>query len=238
MNSLRVYLEVGSQRTFAAALDWPGWCRAGRDEASALQALFEYGPHYARALRPAQLGFLSPEDVSAFVVVERLKGNTTTDFGAPALAPAIDLQTLDEGELQRLQALLKACWQTFDTSVDMVKGKTLRTGPRGGGRALDGIVQHVLEAEKSYLTTLGGKAPQSKASFPSPGPTREAILETLAASAHGEVAERGPRGGKRWPPRYFVRREAWHVLDHTWEIEGRLMDTADAASADGTIPTA
>ena len=37
-NKLNVYLEIGSRRTFAAALDWPGWCRMGRDEAAALQA--------------------------------------------------------------------------------------------------------------------------------------------------------------------------------------------------------
>jgi hypothetical protein len=44
------------------------------------------------------------------------------------------------------------------------------------------------------------------------------MLEALAASARGEV----PRGGKRWMGRYFVRREAWHVLDHTCEIEERI----------------
>jgi hypothetical protein len=38
----------------------------------------------------------------------------------------------------------------------------------------------------------------------------------------GELAERGPRGGIRWPARYYVRRAAWHVLDHAWEIEDRL----------------
>ena len=31
----------------------------------------------------------------------------------------------------------------------------------------------------------------------------------------------GPRGGKRWLPRYFVRRVGWHVLDHALEIEDR-----------------
>jgi hypothetical protein len=51
---------------------------------------------------------------------------------------------------------------------------------------------------------------------------RRIILETLRAAAHGEIAERGPRGGLRWTPRYFVRRAAWHVLDHAWEIEDRL----------------
>jgi hypothetical protein len=24
-----------------------------------------------------------------------------------------------------------------------------------------------------------------------------------------------------WPPRYFMRRAAWHILDHAWEIEDR-----------------
>ncbi len=220
-NTFNVYLEAGSHRTFAAALDWPGWCRAGRDETTALRSLFDYGPRYARVLRPARLGFQTPNDVSAFVVVERLKGNTTTDFGAPDVAPATDAQPLDDMELRRLQAILKACWRAFDAVVEIANGRTLRAGPRGGGRALDGIVQHVLGAEKGYLSTLGGKVSQPEASLPFPEPTRQAILKTLVVSTHGEIAERGPRGGKRWSPRYFVRREAWHVLDHIWEIEDR-----------------
>jgi hypothetical protein len=32
-----------------------------------------------------------------------------------------------------------------------------------------------------------------------------------------------PRLTKRpWTPRYFLRRSAWHALDHAWEIEDRL----------------
>jgi hypothetical protein len=226
-NQLNVYLEAGSRRTFAAVLDWPGWCRQGRDEATALRALFEYGPRYAHILRPARLGFQAPNDVSAFVVVERLKGNATTDFGAPDLAPASDTQPLDDTELRRLQALLKACWRAFDAAVEMAKGKALRAGPRGGGRTLDGIVQHVLGAEMGYLSRLGGKVSQPESSPPSPGPIRQAILKTLETSARGEIAEYGPRGGKRWSPRYFVRREAWHVLDHIWEIEDRLKESIE-----------
>lgn len=217
-----VYVEVGSRRTFAAALDWPGWCRPGRDEATALQTLCEFGPRYARILRPARLSFRAPKDTSAFVVVERLAGNATTDFGAPDRAPAGDAQPLTDAELKRLQAILKACWRAFDATVDLAEGQALRTGPRGGGRTLDKIVEHVLGAEHSYLTALGGKAPQSKSVALSLELTRQAMLETLKDSAHGEIAEYGPRGGKRWSPRYFVRREAWHVLDHVWEIEDRL----------------
>jgi len=223
---INVYLEVGTRRTFAAALDWPGWCRPGRDETSALQSLFEYGPRYARILRPARLGFRAPSDTSAFIIVDRLEGNATTDFGAPDRAPADDADPLTEVEVKRLQTILKACWRAFDAVAEMAQGKILRTGPRGGGRTLDKIVEHVLEAAgQSYLTALGGKAPQSAAASLSPEPIRQAILETLAASARGEIAAYGPRGGKRWSPRYFVRREAWHVLDHVWEIEDRLTQT-------------
>jgi len=45
------YLETGAKRTFAGALDWPGWCRAGRDEAGALEALHGAGRRYAKVLR-------------------------------------------------------------------------------------------------------------------------------------------------------------------------------------------
>ena len=145
-NQIDVYLEIGKKRTFAGVIDWPGWSRSGRDEGSALQALFEYGPHYARVLRAARLGFRAPADASAFAVIERLEGNTTTDFGAPGVAPSSDADPVDEVELRRFQALLKACWRAFDAAARAAIGKELRKGPRGGGRDLEGIVQHVLAA--------------------------------------------------------------------------------------------
>ena len=33
-----IYLEIGQKRIFAGSVAWPGWCRSGRDEASALAA--------------------------------------------------------------------------------------------------------------------------------------------------------------------------------------------------------
>lgn len=35
----QIYLEVGQKKVFAAAIHWPGWCRVGKDEAMAVQAL-------------------------------------------------------------------------------------------------------------------------------------------------------------------------------------------------------
>jgi hypothetical protein len=219
---INVYLEVGKRRTIAGALDWPGWCRIGQDEAGALQALVDYGTRYAQALRQSRLGFVVPEDVSALVVVEHLKGNATTDYGVPGLAPSIDSQALDEDEVRRLQAILKACWRTFDEVVKSAKGKTLRTGPRGGGRTLDGIVEHVFGSETGYLSSLGGKEFLTDTTTTSPEPIHKAILKAMKASARGEFPTHGPRGGKRWTARYFTRRDAWHILDHAWEIEDRM----------------
>jgi hypothetical protein len=224
-NKIDVYLEIGQKRTFAGAIDWPGWCRAGRDEAAALQALFDYGPRYARILHAAKIRFRSPAAASVFAVVERLDGNTSTDFGAPDIAPASDTRPVDETELRRLQTLLQAYWQAFDAAVQAAEGKELRKGPRGGGRDLVPIVRHVLGAEAGYLSRLAWKVKQSEEEDLTEelGRTRQAVLDALTAAAHGETPEHGPRGGVIWTPRYFVRRVAWHVLDHLWEIEDRIV---------------
>lgn len=223
MGSIPVYLEQGTKRVVAAALDWPGWCRIGRDEATALQALADYAPRYAPVAATAGLDFSAPEAVSSFTVSERLTGSASTDFGSPGAIPMADNQPVTAGELARLQALLTACWQTFDEAVRAAAGKELAKGPRGGGRDLAQIDAHVLEAEAAYLERATGTRFEPAGDGPAGREQglRQAVLAGLAAAAHGEVAPVGPRGGKRWPPRYFARRAAWHVLDHAWEIEDR-----------------
>jgi hypothetical protein len=221
---VNVYLEVGEKKTFAGALDWPGWCRSGRDEASALQALCDYGPRYARIISRSRLEFHAPGDVAVFRVAERLKGNATTDFGAPGIAPSVDSKRVSSRELQRLETVLKDSWQAFDAIVETASGLALRTGPRGGGRQLKAMIQHLLESDKGYMKQVGwtfqgspkGNLDQHLEQ------TRYEIIHALRASARGELPPKGPRGGIRWTARYFVRRIAWHILDHTWEIEDRI----------------
>jgi hypothetical protein len=217
--AIPAYVEVGAKRAFAGAIEWPGWCRSGRDEAAALGALAAYTPRYARALRGSRLGFGS-SDVT-FRVVERLKGGSSTDFGVPGEALAADAAPVDELELRRFGTLLRACWRTFDGAVETGTGRRLATGPRGGGRSLDKIVGHVAEADLAYLGALGWK-PGEGGERDDLDRVRRAIVDGLTASARGEIPARGPRGGVRWTARYFVRRSAWHVLDHAWEIVDRL----------------
>ena len=153
----KVYLEAGKVRIFAGALDWPGWCRSGRDEASALQALIDNGSRYAKVLQDTPLQFHLPSSVSDLIVAERLAGNATTDFGAPAIAPSVDSLPMNTDELERSQIILEACWRALDNAIRSANGRKLRTGPRGGGRDLTRICGHVREAEIAYLGSLGGK---------------------------------------------------------------------------------
>jgi hypothetical protein len=225
MNTLEVYLEVGPKKTIAGPLDWPGWCRGGPGEAAALQALVDYLPRYARVLHSAGLDFQPPTGVPSLVVVERLAGNATTDYGVPGLIPEADRRSFDLAECERQSTLLQACWLALDSVAQTAAGKELRKGPRGGGRELDEILRHVLEADKSYLSRLGWKAkpaaaPDLAEEFRQ---VRQDILDGLSAATRGELPLQGPRGGVIWPPRYFVRRTAWHVLDHAWEIEDRAV---------------
>ena len=225
MKKIKVYLEIGEKKTFAGAIDWPGWCRSGRDEESALQALFDYGSRYGRVVRASKLGFRAPTDASALSVVERLKGDSTTDFGAPAIAPSADSRPVNPKELHAFEKILNACWRAFEASIETARGKELRTGPRGGGRKLEGIIEHVLGSDAGYLNQVGWKLQQSKTDDLSQqlDETRQAVLRALRASAAGEIPAKGPRGGIRWTARYFVRRIAWHTFDHAWEIEDRMV---------------
>ncbi len=222
-DALDVYLEIGEKRTFAGAIEWPGWTRSGRDEGSALQALYDYASRYAAVIQGSGRDFTPPPGVSAFAVVERLPGGSGTDFGAPSAIPAADARPAHAAELARMETLLSACWRGFDAAVAVAAGKELRKGPRGGGRELAAIVRHVLEADRGYLSAVGWKIEAGEEEDPAAAlaRTRQAALDALGASAGGEIPPTGPRGGRRWPARYFVRRVAWHVLDHKWEIEDR-----------------
>ncbi|HEV2235543.1 MAG TPA: hypothetical protein VGR57_02680 [Ktedonobacterales bacterium] len=222
--AIAVHLEVGKTRNIALARDWPGWARGGRDEAAALRALVAYGPRYARVLQATPLTFHAPADIAALAVVERVEGNATTDFGAPAIALASDSRPADPTELERWQTVMRACWRAFDLAVAAAAGKTLRKGPRGGGREVPKITDHVRDSESAYLASLGGAFKPGAAVEPDQAQAqlRAAILATLAAAVRGEVPALGPRGKVRWAPRYFVRRLAWHCLDHAWEIEDKI----------------
>jgi hypothetical protein len=194
----RVYLERGQKWTFACALDWPGWCRRGKGDEAAVEELRAYADRYAAAV-----GVSPPGEAPA--MVGRVTGNATTDYGAPAVPTEWDVEALDDAELDRQLHLLAQTWSYFDDVV-MKAPADLRKGPRGGGRDRDDVRRHVLEAERSYAPKAGTRVPPRTEW----AQQRAMIAEALWRREDGQ-----------WPARYVLRRMAWHVLDHAWEIEDR-----------------
>lgn len=206
----RVALERGTKRVFAIALDLVGLARVARSDEGALEALTAYVPRWEAAT-----GRRVPD--RSWVVVEELRGSATTDFGAPdALAVADSEPWRDVAEDH--VGVLRASWAALDR-VSATAPAVLRKGPRGGGRDTAAVVAHVLAAEHSYSRMLGLRHPApDPLDHPAVAAARDAVAAALV-QLDGPVQR--PRGGPGWPPRYAVRRMAWHVLDHVWEVEDR-----------------
>jgi hypothetical protein len=133
--------------------------------------------------------------------------------GTPAKA---ERDQIGQADLRRLIALLEASWATFDAAAKTAKGVSLSLGPRGGGRQVPKMTEHVREAESAYVHQLGTRA--AGQSMPE---LRRSFVEALELLAAGEPLPDPNRVKRPWPPRYAVRRSAWHALDHAWEIEDR-----------------
>jgi hypothetical protein len=199
-----VYLEVAKSKTFACSLDWPGWCRAGKDEEAALEALGAYADRYRPVAEEAGLRF--PKSAGdRFDVVERIPGDASTTFGVPGQAAGADRDPLTKAQAERLATLVEAAWTVFDR-VAAGAPAALRKGPRGGGRDRDKMVAHVRDAETAYFRKVGVK-----------DGGRDAFLAGLRAARQPEPE----LATKTWPWRYTARRVAWHALDHAWEMEDR-----------------
>jgi hypothetical protein len=216
---LRVVLEVAPKRSFASALDWPGWSRGGKTADEAIDALLAYAPRYASVAKRAKVAFSPPATVRGIEIVERLKGGSGTEFGVPSASARAERDALTPRELERTVALLRAAWATFDAAAAKAKGATLSVGPRGGGRQVPKMVEHVREAESAYVHQLGSKPPRGAAATLEA--LQDAFVAALTARAAGEELPDPNKVKKPWGPRYAARRSAWHALDHAWEIEDR-----------------
>ena len=212
MARVAVTIESGAKKTFARAIDWPGWSRAGKTPELAMEALQASAPRYAVVAAHAGEPF-APD---TYEIVEEVAGGGGTDFGVPSGVTALDARPTDRDDANRLLRLVDAAWVTLDEVVATVPAE-LRKGPRGGGRDRDAMVAHVIEAEWAYAREMGIKIAQ-------PGPTdlaaidlmRSAILDVLREPSDGS-----PLAGRRWTARYAASRIAWHALDHAWEMEDR-----------------
>jgi hypothetical protein len=212
--SMPVVLESATRRTFAVALDWPGWARAGKGEDGAVDALLAAAARYDEVLR--RVGLEIPATPARVEVVERLTGSSGTEFGVPSAIADADRAPVDADEAVRLAAIVEASWAAFG-AIAAAAPEALRKGPRGGGRDRSKIVAHVIEADAAYAREIGVRLrPAVPGDDAGVEAMRAAMLEVLRTPSDGS-----PLAGRHWPQRYAARRIAWHALDHAWEIEDR-----------------
>ena len=207
--------EVGAKRAFVWAIDWPGWCRAGRTLELAREALVEYAPRYAKVVKVARLTFPSVE-ADILGTVDTSDGGSGTDFGVPSNITNADRRRVTGAEAERLASLVEAAWEVFDRVAAEAPAE-LRKGPRGGGRDRDKMTGHVIEADHAYAREIGIRLKEPKfGDRAAIEAERAAVLDVLRQPSDG-----GPLADRKWTQRYAARRIAWHALDHAWEMEDR-----------------
>jgi len=210
--TVKVVIEAGAKKTFARAIDWPGWWRAGKTEELALEALADAAARYAVATEIAGESFAP----STYDVVDHVAGGAGTDFGVPSVITDADRRPVSAADAARLARLVEAAWTTLD-GVTATAPAELRKGPRGGGRDRDKMYGHVVEADSAYAREIGLKLPE-------PDPTDRAAIEAHRAAVLAvlrEPSDGEPLAGRKWTARYAAGRIAWHALDHAWEMEDR-----------------
>ncbi|MEM9616254.1 MAG: hypothetical protein AAGA59_25220 [Actinomycetota bacterium] len=214
---VRVMLERGKKkRVVACAFDWPGWDRSTALGGDVLSVLESYRPRFARVAELAGYGDefarLGPLDV-----VEEVDGIGMTDYyGVSGRTATAETEPLGDPEFERKLALLRASWATFDEMAARVSVE-LRKGPRGGGREKDHIIRHVNGAEiDEFAPKVGVKVPMETREDPD---ALHAYRHAFAEAIRDHHAQGEP--ARSWALQFLIRRCAWHMLDHAWELEDR-----------------
>jgi hypothetical protein len=215
--TIRTVVERGpkGKRAVAFALDWPGLSRGATSPELALETLEAYRGRYLPVAVAAGLRFDPAEPLD---VVEDRVGTGSTDFWGISFSPSDhETEPLEDAELDRKIALLRACWGFFDDIAASVSAE-MRKGPRGGGRDRDRIMRHTIRTEsEDFAKRLGLRIPEEAALTPHGlRDHRETYVARMRAYNAGE--------GKRmrsWNLPFLIRHSAFHTMDHAWEMQDK-----------------
>ena len=203
------------KRWVAVAADWPGLERGGKTEDEALEKLARYVPRYLPVAKRVRRGseLASQTDLD---IIGRYRGVGSTDFWGISFAPSpLDREPYDAPLFERNVRLLRAAWAEFDETAARVSAE-LRPGVRGGGRSRDRIIQHVLGQEGGdFSRRVGARAEGDLDTQAELAEHRDRFVEAMRAW----YAQGRPLGN--WTIPYLLRHTAYHVLDHTWEMQDR-----------------
>src|SRR5581483_7823451 len=188
-----------------------------------LAVLARYRSRYAKVAESAGYSdeFAAAGDLE---VVEEVAGIGMTDYyGVSGKAATPEIGPMTETDCERKIALLRASWKTFDRVAARVSSE-LRKGPRGGGWDKDRIVRHVNGAEiHEFAPKVGVKVPMATLDDAKAlRAYRKAFIEAIREHHVRDASARS------WALQFLIRRCAWHMLDHAWELEDRDLTDAPA----------
>jgi hypothetical protein len=217
-SKLRVLVEqpTRGKRWVAVAADWPGLERGGKTEDLAVAKLVDYVPRYLPIAKRVRLGSQLKAQTTVDII-GRYTGTGSTDFWGISFAPSpLDRQPFDAPTFDRQVRLLRAAWAEFDQTAARVSAE-LRPGVRGGGRSRDKIISHVLANEgEEFSRRVDATSELADLLKPSGlAKHRDRFVEAMRAW----YQEDKPLG--KWTVPYLLRHTAYHVLDHTWEMQDR-----------------
>lgn len=216
---VRTVIERGpkEKKVVAFAVDWPGWSRGAKTAGLALDQLESYRNRY----RPSAVaaGMASEyEAAGRLEVVEDRIGTSSTDFWGISFSPCgSEREPMDDAEIDRKIALLRACWGFFDGVAEHVSAE-MRRGPRGGGRDRDQIIRHTIRTEiEIFAKRLGLPVPEG-------GSLTSNSLRDYRENYVAAMLSYNAGSGKRmrsWNLPFLIRHSAFHVMDHAWEMEDK-----------------
>jgi hypothetical protein len=216
---MRTVVERGpkGRKAVAFAVDWPGWSRGAKTPELAIELLASYRDRYRPIAVAAEMA-KEFDAAGSLKVAEDRVGPGSTDFWGISFAPSgLEPEPMDDAELDRKIALLRAAWGYFDAVAARVSAEMQR-GPRGGGRDRDTIIRHTIRTEsEDFAKRLGLRIPERGALTPKG--LRDYRKKYVAMMRSYNAGE-----GKRmrsWNLPFLIRHSAFHVMDHAWEMEDK-----------------
>ena len=216
----RVLVEqpTKGKRWVAVAADWPGLERGAKTEDEAVEKLVRYVPRYLPVAKRVRLGseLESQTDVD---IIGRYQGVGSTDFWGISFAPVA----------ARPRAVRRADLRSQCAAAPSGVGRVRRDGrPRLGGapagrpgrRPLPGPDHPACPGQEGGDFSKRVKVPAEYGDLPTPAELaehRDRFVEAMRA-----WYEEGKKlGNGNWTIPYLLRHAAYHVLDHTWEMQDR-----------------
>ena len=235
MTKYSLYVESGPKlkKTMVHVLDLLGCVAQGPTTEAALESTPEAIRTYLRFLE-AHGETVRPNGAINTVVAVHVKKGAWLGNGDPTPGFAPDFKTLStQDKIINLQHL---AWMQIDL-LELIRDVTqeqMLVAPKGGGRSIYDILEHMAESHVIYLRYLVGNVdglPQALKAVQKEGPDSLPLTlsdlwditnSRLAALSDAERKVLVPHGQVMWSARRAMRRMLEHEWEHLMEISARL----------------